>query len=689
MANRRFLLICLAVVWMLVVATLYVVILAPAYVVFDRYDVPDWAPPGGDLKVPGYSILPRLVFPVFSVAVALACACLMLAVRESSTWVHWLARGMVAFHGLDWGVEVTFSFLGVRAGPTVQEEIGAVRWAVIAVGGLAILAALLLAMIPRRLLKKRIWPLATLAAIPFATYAPLFLVFGGVEVPTTGGLSLGPGKVGFPEDASIAHWIAFWSMNQVYNLAWAMVVLVWWQAFEAARGARDLAVSAVALLPRRSWATTALGVLVVGKVLMSAAGCAGMLSWLGESRSTCEVVSDDGVGSLVLAAVLVAGLTVWVVTQRIDPPAESGRLAESLVPAGWVLIIALSLWSFLSNLSIRVDQVLNKLLSPLDIDAPGTSPLFNGTRGYWAIVLIIFLGGVLAALTRRRWPGFALLLGLFALWNAVRAVAVAVGLWQYPWAQWTFEMFHDDLAGGPGWVDFFTLDVLITAAVATGLLSGTRAWRERWSRHLLLLLVATTVFAYSSELDLAGALRQGAGVVVAGAALAVGLVIVFPIIYTLLFDAEWINQPARRSARVSGATALCLLVLGVLVVEPSRATAGVYSGLAGQMLAVPVLLAVLLAGLADRRSPDPETAEDSVELLPIGVAAGEQEAGHDHRARIVDGDEGAHRAGGVVTAAEVPGEPTQADPDEGPPRSVGAADLEEEAGPAPVRPDGR
>ena len=665
--HRPFLLVCLAVVWLLVAVTLYVVILAPAYVVLDRYDVPDWSPPGGYLLVPGQRQYPALVFPLFALAVALASACLLLAVREASGPTHWLARIFVAFHGLDWGVELLFSFLALRSGVITREDLGASRAGIIAVGVAAVLASVLLAILPRRFLTGRGWLLGALAATPFLGYAVVFLAFADITVRSGSGISLGPGNVPFPEDATVAHWVAFWSMNQVDNLSWAAVVLVWWQAFEAARGARDLGLSSLAVLPRRGWEMAALSAVVLAKLAFAGVGCLGWLAWLGGRASSCEVVADDGSGSLLLAVVLVAGLGAWVVTHhRRSPFAREPR--PSLVPAGWVLIAALSMWAFLANQSIRFDQVLRKVLLALGVDpGEGTSVHFAGNRGEWALVALVVACGVVGRLVWERWPGAAVLLILFAVWNAVRAVAVAAGLWQYAWMPWTFATFHDGEAGGPGWVDFYTVDLVLTVAVAVALATQTRAWRSRWSARLLPVIVATTVLAYSSELDLAGGLRQAAGVVTAGAALAVGLALVFPIVYTLLFDAEWIIEPRHRSARVAGSTALCLLVLGVLVVQPAAATAGVYSGLAGQMLAAPTLLAVLVVGLlsADRRASrgpaedvpvDPQTAEDGVEHAAVPVSAGEQPPDHDRRPGPVDGDEGAHRPVRAVTAPEVPGD---------------------------------
>jgi hypothetical protein len=659
--------VCLAVVWLLVAVTLYVVILAPAHVVLDRYDVPDWSPPGGNLDAPGYGQYPRMVFPLFALGVALASACLVLAVREAPGLVHWPARALVAFHGVDWGVEVLFSFLGLHAGAMAREDLGAARAGIIALGSLSVLAAVLLAVVPRRYLTGRGWLLGGLAATPYLGFAVLFLAFGGIEVRSGSGISLGPGNLPFPEDATVAHWVAFWSMNQVANLSWAIVVLVWWQAFEAARGARDLGLGAIVLLPRRGWEAVALSAVVLGKVVFAGAGCVGWLSWLGMRRSACEVVADDGTGSLVLAVLLVAGLAAWVAAHRHRSPVAVDP-TSSLAPAGWALIAALSLWAFLSNSSIRLDQMRRKVMASLDVELTAdASAHLDGNRGQWALVVLIVITGAAGRLLWRRWPAAALLLALFAAWNVVRAVAVAIGLWQYPWVPWTFEAFHDGQAGGAGWVDFYSVDLVLTLAVGGALVIRSHEWRHRWSGPLLALLVATTVFAYSSELDLADGLRQVAGLVTAGAALVVGLVLVFPIVYTLLFDAEWIIERGHRSARVAGSVALCLLVLAVLVVEPAAATAGVYSGLAGQMLAAPALLAVLVVGLlgADRLPsgglkgvpPDAQAAEDRVEHGPVPVGAREQPPDHDHRATLVNGDERAHGAGRAVAATEVPGEP--------------------------------
>lgn len=595
---------------------------------------PAWPPVGGDMVVPGHGLVPTLGLPAVQLALAVAAACLAAAARHASRVLQWGARIFLAFKGIDWGVEVLFSSLGLSAGPLARQQLGPARPAIIALSAIAVVAAVMVVALPLRVVRRHAWALPVVAALPFASYLVLYLTVGGRTVPVTGGISLGVGNVGFPAEPTVATWLSFWTMNQVGNLLWALVILTWWQVHEAARAARDVG---HAVAPRSSGAISAvLLTLLVVKAALWAVSCGGGLGrFAGETTPVCRALAADGPGSIALAVVLVAGAALWLTRRR-----RRQATADSLVPAGMALIGALSLWQFLADNAIRVDQIVTKaIISPLGDERGGyVSALIGGDSASWSLLLVVVVAlPVGAALLRSRWQPAGVLFLAFAAWNGARAVAVTIGLVQYDWVPWTLTMWSESLAERPGWMDPLTFDVAVTVAVAVAF-----AVLRRSPHHtplfagLVIVLVASTLVTHAGHfqpplLDIR--------LVAAGA-------LVFPIVYTLLFDAGWIVADDHRRVRVPGVLALSLLVLAVLVVSFDF-SAGAVDSLAKEMLAVPVLVAVLLAQPAwsdsgGARRVDPEAAQDDVQQRFVEGAGCQEPGVHGDPAVPVDGEDVQH-----------------------------------------------
>jgi hypothetical protein len=257
-----------------------------------------------------------------------------------------------------------------------------------------------------------------------------------------------------------------------------------------------------------------------------------------------------------------------------------------------VLIAALSVVPFLWMNAIRLDHLVHK---PAIALANYTTQwqlldLFDGPTLLWSFFGVVATAAVVGlGLLRTRWWGAGVLFVAFAAWNGVRTIAVSIGMIQYDWAPWDMNVWVEE-SEHPGWVDLLTLDAAVTGAVVVAafvLRHSTQ--RDLVYRNLVVIIVASTLVAHTGHFQ---------PPLLTVPVLAV-LTLVFPIVYTLLFDAAWIIAQPQRSARVAGVLALSLMVLAFLIVSlpliisPSR-PAFAYGDLAKEMLAVPVLGTLLI-----------------------------------------------------------------------------------------------
>lgn len=547
-------------------------------------------PLGGQSSVPGYGPVPTFGLPLVHLSFAVAAACFMAAVHRSRGLAHWAARALLAFVGVDWGVEILFSAFGLTASQIVREQFGSARWLLVTVSGTAVAAAVAVAVVPRAVSRTWPWLLPSLAAVPFASWGLLYVAVGARTVPATGGMSLGPSNVGFPEAPTVATWLSFWTMNQVSNLRWGLLLLVLWQAHEAGRAARDLGLLASARSALSSW--TAVLAVVLTKAAVWTASCAGWLSWaFGDGASVCKAVTTDGAASVLLAILMVGAAVAWLWRQ---PFALADR--RTLLPAGMLLVAALMFRTFLGNWAIRFDQVVRKITFAATGD-PVNAGLSDrlGDNSFTNLAWVVLLAAVAGlVLLRTSWQAASILFLAFAVWNGVRAVAVVAGVQRYPWMPWRFDIWLE-VTDRPGWVDPLTLDVVITAVVATAALRAVRSGvRHRTARGVAALLIASTVLGVTSHFRPA----------LFDLRLVAVLLVVFPVAYTLLFDAQWIVDPRRRSARVAGALGLSVFVLALVlpVLDPfspqslTLSVSGYLGPLAQAMLIVPVLAAAVMCG---------------------------------------------------------------------------------------------
>jgi hypothetical protein len=338
--------------------------------------------------------------------------------------------------------------------------------------------------------------------------------------------------------------------------------LLLWQGLAGARAVSQLSVEST----KRVKGLYALFSLVALKLLWTIAGYLDLLRGPYGDRASWLHSRGDGVVSWTLAVASSAALGWFLLRER-------WRLGhqDRFFTGAWLTIGGLLLWDALF-------QLITLSYGVATAAVPGVRPLpssltafFSGCQRWlsdwssWQMPAAIYVAGAagLFMLLRRKHRPLGLFLAVFAIWALPRALVITSDSLAYP----RFPVGRPaDLVEGseqvPGWIDMITLDTAITLMVAV---LGVLWWRGRQRaanpRDLIIILLAMTLVAHPMEI-VPGSWDHGVLFYVG---------VVLPVAYSLLFDADSLNEAvATRSARVLATCGITALLLTTMAVEIAR-----------------------------------------------------------------------------------------------------------------------
>jgi hypothetical protein len=415
-------------------------------------------------------------------------------------------------------------------------------------------------------------------------------------------LRLAGGELSGPVRASLADQVApsviaeFWISTVVLVMGGLAMAVTLWQVAEGARAAQDVAragalglARAVRRVDPRSRARASwwlVATLLLLKAVWVAAGLATALpAALGGDVEVWDTVRHDGLlswGLAVLAAVVVAA---WIRAGSPGPADRRGLAAAAVLVVG-VLTIGEVAFQVLGVTGVagRLDWATNAALGVEGIQE-------------WTIPLSVAVAAVVAGtLAWRGTHGAAvLMLTAYAVWGAIRSVAIARDLASYPWYPFTPDVASESGSGErAGWVSLASVDTALTVVLAVIAVLAAR----RLLAASLVAVVGTAVA--SSVVVYAGVLGDA---LVAGH---VGNAVAFllPFVYLYLADSkELSHQSPERERRVLTVVALSTLALTVGLMRGVRGDpiAGIDVDLATAMLVFPLLVTGIV--LATGRRP--------------------------------------------------------------------------------------
>ena len=331
-------------------------------------------------------------------------------------------------------------------------------------------------------------------------------------------------------------------VNRLVNLfpilLFATGVYLFWQAIVQARLAnREFGVNLANRISGKFWL---LGAFLLLKILYLFAGYAGL--YPGDLGQAFENSRMDGIVSWLLAVVLAGLIFYWLWRQPFElKPAGFGAVTLLVVIAfnflyglAHFLVLSYLVWfGFSESLDISLGAILGNFLVDAQVYVQ-----------FLLIVIAPFLGILLLIFRKGKYRTAGILLIGIGMWNFFRAINVFFDLiLNHP-----FPIAH-------GNVDYLTFDAVLTAfLILLALLwFGNRKRKTEPWPIALVLVVSTLAGLFGSVLENTSIPWIYFGL------------LVLPFAYTLLLDAQALNQPGPdRPARVLGWTALTAFLLVVV-----------------------------------------------------------------------------------------------------------------------------
>jgi hypothetical protein len=555
--------------------------------------------PGAVIDVPGDQMaeltpvsIPLVVLVFVCVGLAIGAATLAVAVAASSDRARWLLAASVPLFllglgGLTLSTSRTVGILSENPSLVGAHQILGI-WSVIAAG---LVVALLVRWSRHRTI------LAAVAASPLVAMAVLQIV--GSLAP----LSLRPiDNAAFPANPVHLSEASMMSGAVMFLVGTAVSLLAVWAFWQTATWAQATARgSALELAPRADRLWWLLAIPLGAKLAWLAAGTASLLPPVfgGASDAWVRLHSDD-LASVAYAAVLVAAGAWWLAHRET-------RLEDRWVERYAIYaIVAYGLLSILSDGLAMIQPALAVISPRITGDTipdgvtlgaclgdwlPRGAEIFASCMRFvaddWSTVwgLLVLVGALVVGVVLWRRRGRR---------DAAAAFLVVLGLWTVPRAYGAVRTLSPAGLDTTGWPVFNapqpeTLDAVVTIFVAMLAVSW---WTGRQRRvgpgALLIILVVSTLVVHGNTL-----------LPTSPTIWLLGLVVVFPVAWELLFDSEDLNAATTgRSTLVLstvGVRAVALALLVGLVAVDLVALAEDGNRQVGFVLFAPPFVAILLA----------------------------------------------------------------------------------------------
>jgi hypothetical protein len=330
------------------------------------------------------------------------------------------------------------------------------------------------------------------------------------------------------------------------------------------------------------------------KLVFVALGYSGLLpAAVGGNAMIWGSSLHDGALSWLLAALFALAAAMWLARSRRH------QISESQLQRGVVLIVCgLSIFDLAASALILVEPILRVLPHRpfLRSDVSLLNWLANHLQ--WSFVSTVYAAVLFAAVfaLRRSTRTLAVFLGLFALWSLPRAIDITINLGSdsTPAGLLARALGQGDQStvSGVGAVDLVSLDTALTVTLVVLLTYQSRRGIRINSGALLLVLIASTLSAYSGFL---GNIFQSHW----ASLFYVGLV--FPVAYEFLADSRELNESGSKRptrllticgfALILMTAALALVAVGKL--DQNSPT----TGMLGRIMFGPPLVALLVASV--------------------------------------------------------------------------------------------
>jgi hypothetical protein len=532
---------------------------------------------GMEEEIPRFGALSHVVLALWFVGLAVGAALLAAAALEPLWKLPKLTLVLLGLLGASTGAGVI----------TVAQDLG-YSTALLLGGWPAVAAGGLLASIPTRVLRRRKMAAVVLAAAPFLLGLAAFILAGDTEYRVSS--EIVAANPSWPDIVTLRGVLATEVIEGSSAVAVAVDLLLIWQVVELARFWRDGA-AAVNAVAGGVWAVLAL--LLAAKLVWLGLGYAGAFPPSFAEGAWAHSLAD-GVVSWLLAVAIALGLVWALLRVRIDPQFRKHAARATLVAVG--VIVVGPIVAGLLYTSAVLSPLWGSAGEAAFVDA---SNLVSELIPLTWVALPYLLAGFAAAVLFRGYRTLAVLLLIFAAWSVPRALFLTSDLVRYPALDLPVASIPDFVEGEEqvsGWVDLVTIDAAVTIALV---IVGASWWARRRTvapASVLVILLISTVAAYW-DIIIPSETRE-----------VFYALLVFPVLYTFLFDADVLNEPGpSRSGRVLaalGATVLVLTVTALRVANGAVRPGGYdYSDLGAILLLAP-LVAVLTAGLvlAPRRS---------------------------------------------------------------------------------------
>ena len=582
--------------------------------------------PGPVVRIPGGLIAEpvpgRVSVPLYGLALgilALACVTIGVAVIQSrSGWQRIVAFALLGLTGV--AVGGTLASVGRQAGiafdtdpaiAPIAPTIAAISLVAV-VAGIAQLIGLVLGPLLAELAKRWSGPAgrrlegavgspfwAIICGVPFGAALAVVVLLAGRHADLGLGLTEDPRWPGRVEGVGIMAG----AMKPVVEVAVGLVgVLFLWQSVVAARALRrELGVVISARVARRP---KILFALLGAKAVWLIAGYAGVLTvpFLAGSPANWEAARQEDPAGLLVAALLVAGATWWLV--RPTRPQVSDR---AVGPATAFFAIGFYLPTILASAVLLLLAVteLWAQVPPILPDSPELGPCLaaagGSALGIGTCVARVFTSFIEDAGYMTWVAGLGV--AVVAWLRGRRDIAIAFGAVLV----WALPIVAGRVANGPGATadrlvgrpELLTLDALLTIVIAV---LAILWWRGRQAvvppRTLALVLVVSTLVA-----AVGGAVPSGQLPVV------VGLLLVGTALYELLFDSASVNEAGIRRAELLPRTlGLQLLGFGILATSVALDQFSAEGADLADFFVPPVIVILVAAEISRRRrSTTPST----------------------------------------------------------------------------------
>lgn len=407
-----------------------------------------------------------------------------------------------------------------------------------ALGYLGVATALLVALLPLRVLGRSAWLGPALAVAPFVLSCVAYVTADATRLPD----AFVEAKLPQSPQAAIGQSVIAVGVG----LALWFGALLYWQVIVAARAARDSSIAAARLLG--DVPALLFGLLVV-KVVWIAAGLLDLLpDSLGGGAELWDAARSDGLLAWLVAVAAAATAGWWLARPRKRPVPERSLTAPAVVVIGGMMLVpvAATLLVMLAQLEALVREL--GLLTAAEPRAAQAADWAAGQalRAQAAFIAVaLFAGAALLRLRQSRVLG--LFLVAFAAWALPRAIHTALG--------------SEAASSDTGSLERVTLDAVLTATVlALALLGRLGRQRGAGTGDLLVVLLASTLVTYAGETVSLFASEYERSLFF--------VLLVAPVVYQFLFDSEPFNEPnARRTSRVLLAAATAAAVLTAVAVR--------------------------------------------------------------------------------------------------------------------------